>query len=62
MPTYLFKCEDCDHERELVTSIAKFDEVREEIMCEKCGGKMKVVINGTSFLLKGKGWAKDGYR
>jgi len=29
--------------------------------CPECGGGCKLVISQTSFVLKGGGWAKDGY-
>jgi len=30
-------------------------------VCKECGGKLKKLISNTSFVLKGKGWSRDGY-
>ena len=29
--------------------------------CPKCGEKMKKAVSCTTFVLKGKGWASEGY-
>lgn len=32
------------------------------VVCDQCGTKMKRLISGTtSFVLKGRGWARDNY-
>ena len=55
MPVYEFKCQ-CGLVTERLVKIGV-----EEIKCPKCGGKAKRIISLCSFVLKGKGWAKDGY-
>jgi len=56
MPLYDTYCDHCGHEKEV---ILKLDQ--EAPSCPKCGEKMKIATSCTSFILKGKGWAKDGY-
>ena len=52
------KCTKCGLEEERLIKAA----YRDHQTCNKCSGKMKVLISPTSFRLKGKGWAKDGYK
>ncbi len=42
MPIYEFKCPECGHKFEILTTIDK----RDEAVCEKCGAKVKRVYNG----------------
>lgn len=69
MPTYVYECPTCKDRVELVQ---KFDE--KAPTCEKCehhpvgcpdgcsnGPDMVKVIVPSTFILKGSGWAKDGY-
>lgn len=59
MPTYVYECQKCKSLLELVQKIS--DESRPS--CEKCdAGEMQRVIQPSSFVLKGSGWAKDGYK
>ena len=55
MPLYDIYCV-CGHKEE---TILKLDE--ETPPCPKCGEKMKKAVSCTSFVLKGPGWASDGY-
>lgn len=61
MPTYEYECGDpsCQHEWEEVHSMKRDPTVR----CPKCGRETaKRLISGSgAFVLKGKGWACDGY-
>lgn len=54
---YEFKCKNCHiTERSLpITSEQKTTK------CEICGAEAKRMISKSSFVLKGKRWAKDGY-
>jgi putative FmdB family regulatory protein len=57
MPTYVYECEKCG-ELELEQSI------KDPVLtcCPKCGGKVRrIIAGGTSFVLKGGGWASSGY-
>jgi len=56
MPTYRYKCSK-GHEFEAVEKIT--DDPR--TCCIECKEKVERMITQTSFVLKGKGWAKDGY-
>lgn len=56
MPTYVYRCENCKKQVELVQKISE----KKEPTCE-CGYKMVTVIAPSTFVLKGSGWAKDGY-
>ncbi len=60
MPTYVYQCPKCDRIKEIFKSISESDKP------EYCGHlmeyiKMKKIIAPTNFILKGNGWAKDGY-
>lgn len=56
MPLYDLYCANCNYEQEI---ILKLD--AEEPSCPECGEKMKKAVSATTFILKGSGWAKDGY-
>ena len=71
MPTYVYECPQCKKQKEVVCSIKELDS--QHIVCS-CINKgphlwegdlfhvsMKRIIAPTSFILKGPGWAKDGY-
>ena len=55
MPLYDLHCK-CGYEEE---KILKLDQ--EPPLCPKCGHQLKKVISATTFVLKGGGWAADGY-
>jgi putative FmdB family regulatory protein len=55
MPTYEYVC-DAGHEFELSQGMSE-----PAIEVCKCGKKCKRLISASSFILKGSGWAKDGY-
>jgi putative FmdB family regulatory protein len=59
LPTYIYECSACNERFEVQQRITD-DPIR---FCAKCGkeGTIKRVISGTLFVLKGLGWAKDGY-
>ncbi len=58
MPTYEYRCPACKHEWE---EIQKITDAPVKV-CPSCGhSEAERLISGTSFKLKGKGWAKDGY-
>jgi predicted nucleic acid-binding Zn ribbon protein len=56
---YTYKCPECqsehDSEHSMLTML--LDEP-----CEECGAMAQLVITGGSgFVLRGRGWASDGY-
>ena len=58
MPTYAYRCFDCQHEFEASQKIT------EEPLdtCEKCGGNnVKRLLFASPFQLKGTGWYKTDY-
>jgi len=59
MPIYEYECKKCKHVKEIVMRIV--DEPPRTMVCPKCKGEMKKIISQTSFILKGRGWADDGY-
>lgn len=63
MPIYRYKCENCNHELELIQSISEGDEyLAAEPSCPKCeDGKLGRIISLGSFQLNGRGWYRDGY-
>ena len=57
---YEWKCEDCEHVTEVICKISERDE---PVDCEDCSSEnTKKVISACAFVLKGAGWAKDGYK
>jgi predicted nucleic acid-binding Zn ribbon protein len=63
MPTYTFKCPEHSVSVDIIVSIGEFETIREQKRAPLCGcGKvMEPVIQLTSFVLRGSGWARDGY-
>jgi len=57
MPLYEYECTKCGKIFEDFTTLAKLDEKKK---CS-CGATCKRIVSATSFILKGSGWAKDGY-
>lgn len=56
---YSYKCEKCNLEFDKNQSIGEDVETR----CENCCGEVSRIISGApAFILKGSGWAKDGYK
>ena len=58
MPTYDYKCEKCGHE------FAVFQGIKEEPKkrCPRCRSKVKRLITGGEFMLKGSGFYVTDYR
>jgi len=69
MPTYTYKCTK-GHEFEIVEKITDSpltaclmeEEYNPSEYTSLCMAKVERLITRTSFVLKGKGWAKDGYQ
>ena len=57
MPIYEYQCGKCKKIKEVIHS-ARFEHF---IRCTKCMSQMKKIISKSSFVLKGGGWANDGY-
>lgn len=46
----------CGNEKEVYLKIDQ-----EPPKCPKCGQQMQKMISATTFILRGRGWANDGY-
>jgi putative FmdB family regulatory protein len=58
MPTYEYECQACGRQMEAVQRITEPPLVD----CPACNQpRLQRLISGTSFILKGGGWYKDGY-
>lgn len=58
MPTYTYACDACEREMELEQRISEAPLKK----CPKCGKqKLRRLIAGGNFILKGGGWYSDGY-
>lgn len=52
MPTYVYRCQQCNHHLEV---IQKFSDAPLKI-CPKCQGQLHRVIHATGIVFKGSGW------
>jgi putative FmdB family regulatory protein len=59
MPTYEYKCRVCRHELEAEQAITD-EPLRECPKCLVCALE-RLISGGAGFVLKGDGWAADGY-
>lgn len=59
MPTYDYECRDCGHRWEADQTI-KAEPLKECPSCKALQAK-RLVSTGTKFILKGGGWASEGY-
>lgn len=64
MPIYEYSCLHCKHKYSVFyktyASVTEEEQIEE---CPKCRSKFKKkLITKSSFELKGRGWAKDGYK
>jgi len=58
MPIYEFRCNFCHN----IFEVECKEKDRINVRCLKCASNdLTPLISKTSFILKGKGWAKDGY-
>ena len=59
MPCYVYGCRVCDNEFEVEQSIS----AKPEAECPRCRiyTRNRLIAGGSSFVLKGDGWAKDLY-
>lgn len=59
MPTYDYKCSECENIQEEFHGISQ----EPEIICEKCGSRCKMkFVGNTNFILKGDGWPSQESR
>ncbi len=58
LPLYEFECISCGFKFEKRKPREDSDEVEG---CPQCGSECRKLITGGTFILKGAGWAKDGY-
>jgi len=56
MPIYEYKCPECGEKIEIFQHIGE-----EAPTCKNCGAKFDKLMSANSFILKGAGWATDGY-
>ena len=58
MPTYQYRCKECDHDFEVVQSFT--DDPLEA--CPECGGRLKKVYGNVGISFKGSGFYKTDSR
>jgi putative FmdB family regulatory protein len=58
MPVYDYKCPECQATAELWRMLAERDR---PVACPSCETPMQRMPSVPSFVLKGAGWARDGY-
>lgn len=57
MPIYEYQCSECNEKFEVMQKMSD-DPLTE---CSACGGELRKLITGTSFVLKGTGWYVTDY-
>ena len=57
---YEFKCKECNHNWQVMCKMSERDNVKE---CPQCNSEniKRLISSGTTFILKGSGWASDNY-
>jgi putative FmdB family regulatory protein len=61
MPTYAYECPKCKQVVELVQKMS--EKKNPNCSGEQCQGvQMESVLSLSTFILKGTGWARDGYK
>ncbi len=58
MPTYSYKCTECDNQFDIVQSFA--DDAL--TVCSECGGKLRKVFNSVGVVFKGSGFYRTDSR
>ena len=58
MPTYGYRCTECDHSFEVVQKIAE----KPISECEMCGGKLRKLLFPVGIVFKGSGFHINDYR
>lgn len=62
MPIYVYECPHCGKQEEYHLPITEDTIIFcDEKKCKRKYARMNKIIAPTSFILKGPGWAKDGY-
>ena len=60
MPTYSYRCDDCELDFDKILPISRYDEPQD---CPDCGaGPAKKMVTRPNFILKGDGWAGKNNR
>ena len=54
MPTYEFKCSECENRCEITESVKLID--YHQVVCDKCGTLMKRVFTAPAAIFKGDGF------
>lgn len=57
---YEYKCINCGKEYFVDIPISKYEEEKDKQFCS-CGKKLTRYFSSCNFILKGHGWARDGY-
>jgi putative FmdB family regulatory protein len=61
MPTYTFKCNECNLVREVIMSVSCFDDGGKNQECSHCGEPMKQQFHSPHVIYHGKGFHTTDY-
>jgi predicted nucleic acid-binding Zn ribbon protein len=61
MPTYVWTCEKCEQQKEVVSSIANRDVPPHGADEAPCQHRWRRIMAAPKVILQGGGWAKEGY-
>ncbi len=59
MPIYEYECKICGYKAEVLKVNTK---EKNDVKCPNCLIPLTKIISPSTFILKGKGWSKDGYK
>lgn len=61
MPTYAFKCDNCDTIIDVNMSFKEHDQMKNKMFCIECKSPMYQTVQRLNFRLAGEGWVgRDG--
>ena len=58
MPIYEYRCDDCDHQLEVVQKLSE----EQTVSCPECKKESFKIISAAGFRLKGDGWYETDFK
>ncbi len=61
MPSYDFRCDNCNKTFEIRMSLSEHSEQKDKMTCQECHSKLTQVVAPLRFKLQGGGWFNQEY-